>query len=185
MFAFRVEGVEKRTFSYSKHAPKLTVTLYNADTNWTLQHVRVILVFFTELGSLRITLVIAGIELKAIAPGGWLLVTPRSWSYELLRREMWFAQKIQRERETPVQRLCRQTRLLHLHAPKLITLGGISPIIPSAPKCSSRHFIFILKCVSFEWTVSIRVIDCFSSQKHFYSQPNYSSWRFVFFVVLF
>ena len=27
MFAFRVEGVEKRTFSYSKHAPNLSCTL--------------------------------------------------------------------------------------------------------------------------------------------------------------
>ena len=28
--------------------------------------------------------------------------------------------------------------------------GFISPIIPSAPNCSSRHFIFHRKCVSFE-----------------------------------
>ena len=28
--------------------------------------------------------------------------------------------------------------------------GLVSPIIPSAPNCSSRHFIFHRKCVSFE-----------------------------------
>ena len=39
MFAFRVEGVEKRTFSYSKHAPNLSYTL-----QMLTQHVRVILV---------------------------------------------------------------------------------------------------------------------------------------------
>ena len=28
--------------------------------------------------------------------------------------------------------------------------GAVTPIIPSAPKCSSRHFIFHQKCVCFE-----------------------------------
>ena len=55
--------------------------------------------------------------------------------------------------------------------------GAISPIVPSAPKCSSHHYIFhrkyiFLSKIPFTANPSID----FSDQKPFYSQPNYSSW---------
>ena len=46
------------------------------------------------------------------------------------------------------------------------------PIIPSAPKCSSRYFIFLVLSNPFPSKPSI----VFSPHKPFYSQPNYSSW---------
>ena len=49
-----------------------------------------------------------------------------------------------------------------------------SPIFPSVPKCSSRHFIV---CFAISSEPSI----VFSPQKPFYSQPNDSSWWWGFF----
>ena len=42
----------------------------------------------------------------------------------------------------------------------LFYFWAVSPIIPSTPKCSSRHFIFHGKCECFEESVSIRAIEC-------------------------
>ena len=49
--------------------------------------------------------------------------------------------------------------LLVIHWPDV--REATSPIIPSAPKCFSRHFIFHRKCVCFEKSVSIQAISSF------------------------
>ena len=53
-----------------------------------------------------------------------------------------------------------------------IVKGAVSPIIPSAPKCSSRHFD-LLYTLSNPFPSKPSII--FSPQKPFYSQPNFSS----------
>ena len=69
-------------------------------------------------------------------------------------------------------------------------LKGSPPIICSAPKSSSHHFIFHWKCISFELYLSnlssIQTTDGSHPQKSSYSEPNYSScwWSFVVVVVI-
>ena len=43
-----------------------------------------------------------------------------------------------------------KVQVCRLFLPQLFNVRAVSPIIPSAPKCSSRHFIFHRKCVCFE-----------------------------------
>lgn len=54
--------------------------------------------------------------------------------------------------------------------------GVVPSIIRSTPKSSSRHFIFLQKCICFEWYLkSVPLIVFTSPNSYFYSQPNYSS----------
>ena len=54
--------------------------------------------------------------------------------------------------------------------------GAVSPIIRSAPKCCSRHFVFHRKWVIFLMRVPSKPALDFLSHKPFYSRPKYSSW---------
>ena len=61
-------------------------------------------------------------------------------------------------------------------------------ILPSPPKCSSRHFIFhrnfwVIFVIRVPSTPSYTTV--FSSQKPFYTQPNYSSWWLGIFLAVF
>ena len=56
--------------------------------------------------------------------------------------------------------------------------AAVSPIIPSVPKCSSRHFIFHRKCMFWviRFHLSHRLFSCLINHSTD-SQPSYSSWR--------
>ena len=55
------------------------------------------------------------------------------------------------------------------------------PMIRSAPKSSSRHFIFHSKCVCFEESVSSKPLIVVSPHKPFYRQPSYPfRWLGIF-----
>ena len=54
--------------------------------------------------------------------------------------------------------------------------GAISPIIPSAPKYSSRHFTLHRKCYALSSPFPSKSSTVFSVQEPFFSQCNYSSW---------
>ena len=55
--------------------------------------------------------------------------------------------------------------------------GAVSPMIPSAPKCSSRHFIFHRKpAYVLSNPLPSKPSIVFSPRKPFCSHANYSSW---------